>query len=266
MSKAKGKDPAVLWYWNDWHGGTVTFTRHLKGCYMDLLYAQFNNGHLSLEEIRTVLGTDFSHWDTLRKKFAQDAAGKFFNEKLDQVKADRKAFSEEQSKKAKKRWGDKNGNAAALPIENENATVNEYLNSKKVSEENISELRTDVIFHERVCMATSISLERMKTLLERFIAEKSVGDELSKPLNDCRSHFVNWVKIEIGKEKKLNPPVVAYKSEKFPSRFDPKFEASIKKDPAKLAAYHKHLEDKGLEPFERNGVVVDWTPKNIKVA
>jgi len=77
------KDPSVLWYWNDWQGGTITLSRHLKGCYMDLLHAQFNNGHLSLDEIKTVLGSDFgSTWPTLQKKFKTDEKGLFFNERL----------------------------------------------------------------------------------------------------------------------------------------------------------------------------------------
>ena len=38
------KDPAMLWYWADWHSGTATMSRFLKGCYMDLLHAQFNSG------------------------------------------------------------------------------------------------------------------------------------------------------------------------------------------------------------------------------
>jgi hypothetical protein len=77
------KDPATLFYWNDWHGGTVTLSRFLKGCYMDLLYAQFNCGHLSLDEIKTVLGSDFgSAWPALQKKFKVDDNGLFFNERL----------------------------------------------------------------------------------------------------------------------------------------------------------------------------------------
>lgn len=93
MKKRKGKDPAVLWYWGDWNSGTTTFSRHLKGCYMDLLHAQFNSGHLSIEEIRTVLGTDFGSWPTLQKKFAVDEAGKYFNERLEQEKQLRQAYT-----------------------------------------------------------------------------------------------------------------------------------------------------------------------------
>lgn len=88
-------DPATLWYWGDWHGGTITFSRHLKGCYMDLLYAQFNNGHLSLEEVKTVLGSDFgSSWPTLQKKFKTDSNGLFFNERAELEKNKRMAFTE----------------------------------------------------------------------------------------------------------------------------------------------------------------------------
>lgn len=89
------KDPAMLWYWNDWYSGTVLFSRFFKGCYMDLLHAQFNHGHLSLDEIKTCLGSDFGQaWPTLQKKFSQDGEGLFFNEKLESEKEKRKAFSE----------------------------------------------------------------------------------------------------------------------------------------------------------------------------
>lgn len=59
-------------------------SRFLKGCYMDLLTAQFNIGHLSMDEVRTVLGADFqAAWPTLQKKFRQNPEGLFFNARLD---------------------------------------------------------------------------------------------------------------------------------------------------------------------------------------
>lgn len=88
------KDPAMLWYWSDWYSGTATLSRFLKGCYMDLLHAQFNSGHLTLEEIKTVLGSDFGQaWPTLQKKFTADDAGKYFNVRLDEEKEKRAAFT-----------------------------------------------------------------------------------------------------------------------------------------------------------------------------
>lgn len=98
------KDPAVLFYFNDWIGGTITLSRHLKGCYMDLLHAQFNSGHLSLEEIRTVLGQDQANWTVLSKKFKQDENGLFYNVRLDTEMNKRKAFSDSRRKNVSKRY------------------------------------------------------------------------------------------------------------------------------------------------------------------
>jgi hypothetical protein len=93
------KDPAMLWYWGDWYSGTVLMSRFLKGCYMDLLHAQFNSGRLSLEEIRMVLGSDFGQsWPTLQKKFAVDETGKYFNERLELEKNKRMAFTASRKK------------------------------------------------------------------------------------------------------------------------------------------------------------------------
>lgn len=133
------KDPATLWYWNDWHGGTITLSRHLKGCYMDLLHAQFNNGPLSLEEIKTVLGSDFSAWDALRKKFSKNENGLFFNERMELEKVKRAKHSAKQKQNVLKRWGKTldtyDGNTMVLPLENENESLNEndlnFLNTEK---------------------------------------------------------------------------------------------------------------------------------------
>lgn len=101
------KDPATLWYWNDFLTGTMTFSRHIKGCYMDLLGAQFNNGRLSLDEIKTVLGSDFgSSWPTLQKKFKQDDNGLFYNEKAEETKNKRANYTKSRRNNLKGNMGD----------------------------------------------------------------------------------------------------------------------------------------------------------------
>ena len=129
------KDPATLWYWNDWNGGTMTLSRHLKGCYMDLLSAQFNSGPLSLEEIKTILGSDFGQsWPAIQKKFKQ-ADGLFFNERMEAEKEKRKQHSKKQSENVKKRWEKYDGNTIVytkpIPLENENEDENENLLKKE---------------------------------------------------------------------------------------------------------------------------------------
>lgn len=147
------KDPATLWYWNDWHGGTITLSRHLKGCYMDLLYAQFNVGALSLEEIKTILGSDFgTAWPTLQKKFEKDDNGLFFNKRAHEEKEKRANYT-----------STRRANARGKPKhmlkhkdrhkENENVNENTDLNNIKgvVSKNEIFEqLFTDEIWVEQI--------------------------------------------------------------------------------------------------------------------
>ena len=45
------KDPAFLFYPNDWIGGTMGMTFEEKGAYMELLILQFNRGHMTTHMI-----------------------------------------------------------------------------------------------------------------------------------------------------------------------------------------------------------------------
>lgn len=123
------KDPAILWYFDHWSGGTVGFNRHMKGCYMDLLNAQFNIGPLSLEEIKNVLGNDFAVWGVLSKKFQKNPEGLFFNEKMESEKLKRKNFvlSRNNNPEGKNKPPEKNGHTGGhmtpLPV-NVNVNVN----------------------------------------------------------------------------------------------------------------------------------------------
>jgi hypothetical protein len=94
------KDPAFLFYPGDWLGGTMTFSRHHKGAYMDILMVQFNNGHMALHDIQEVLGSDFEKmWENkLKSKFKEDESGLFFNEKLENEILKRRAYTESRRK------------------------------------------------------------------------------------------------------------------------------------------------------------------------
>ena len=123
------KDPAFLFYPGDWLGGTMLLTRHQKGCYMDLLMAQFNSGPLSLDQIKLVLGQDQALWTVLQDKFKKDNSGRFFNQKLATEIEKRKSYVESRStnKKGKTKSYDKSyENHMSGHMENENR--NEYVN------------------------------------------------------------------------------------------------------------------------------------------
>lgn len=118
------KDPAFLFYPGDWQGGTTTFTRHLKGAYIDILIALFNNGPLSLEEIKTVLGSDFGQsWPALQKKFKFEN-GLYFNERLKIEMEKRSNYTASRRKNAKHML-------RHMENENENESITENENGRK---------------------------------------------------------------------------------------------------------------------------------------
>lgn len=124
------QDPAILWYVNDWLGGTQTFTRAHKGAYMDLLMAQHSNGHMALQDIQTILGPDFdTMWEQkLRAKFVQDDNGLYYNAKMDEVIRKRKAFTESRRKNLSSKtphMGNGNGNGNRKTIKKDKGGTGE---------------------------------------------------------------------------------------------------------------------------------------------
>jgi len=92
---------------------------------MDLLHAQFNNGPLTLDEIKTILGADFGSWPALQKKFETDVNGNFFNERLEVEKTKRKNFVSSRHKNLKSTHMDTHMRThMARHMENENEDVN----------------------------------------------------------------------------------------------------------------------------------------------
>ena len=78
------KDPAFLFYPNDYIGGTMGMTFEQKGAYVELLMLQFNRGHMTLCEIKQVLNHKNDHlWNAIKSKFIIDDKGMYYNERLE---------------------------------------------------------------------------------------------------------------------------------------------------------------------------------------
>ena len=89
------KDPAFLFYPNDWIGGTMGMTFEQKGAYMELLMLQFNRGHMTKHMIGHILGQSNGQiWDTIKDKFEVDEQGNFYNIRLEQEQIKRKLFTD----------------------------------------------------------------------------------------------------------------------------------------------------------------------------
>jgi uncharacterized protein YdaU (DUF1376 family) len=83
------KDPAFLFYPNDYIGGTMGMTFEEKGAYIELLMLQFNRGHMTSHMIGQTVG---QLWDKIHDKFIKDDKGFYYNQRLDIEIENRKAY------------------------------------------------------------------------------------------------------------------------------------------------------------------------------
>jgi len=85
------KDPAFLFYPNDWLGGTMGMTFEEKGAYMELLMLQFNRGHMTSHMIGQVVG---QLWVNIADKFVEDDVGLYYNVRLEEEQIKRKEYTD----------------------------------------------------------------------------------------------------------------------------------------------------------------------------
>ncbi len=125
------KDPAFLFYPNDYIGGTMGMTFEEKGAYMELLMMQFNRGHMTTHMIGQTVG---QLWDKIEVKFKEDAKGLWYNVRLEEEQVKRQEFTKsrcnnvlgtnQHSNKTKKEIGH-------MTTRMENEDVNEDVNVKE---------------------------------------------------------------------------------------------------------------------------------------
>lgn len=136
LKKIMAKDPAFLFYPNDYIGGTMGMTFEEKGAYIELLMLQFNRGHMTSHMIGQTIG---QIWVNIKDKFEVDQEGLYFNKRLEEEQKKRKAYSDSrrnnksgknQYSKNKKPKGHMKGHMED-ENENENKVKNEDQNEVK---------------------------------------------------------------------------------------------------------------------------------------
>jgi len=120
------KDPAVLFYTQDFITGTLLMTDEQRGKYIMLLCLQHQNGKLTERDMLKICGKkDEDIW----AKFYQE--GEFFYNKRMLLESEkRNKFSEKQRERIQKYWDEKkrddeyHGSTTVVPLENENENEN----------------------------------------------------------------------------------------------------------------------------------------------
>jgi hypothetical protein len=126
------KDPAFLFYPNDYIGGTMGMTFEEKGAYIEILMLQFNRGHMTSHMIGQLVG---QLWESIRCKFVQDEQGLWYNIRLDQEKDKRMSFTQSRRNNIKGLNQHTTGHTIGhmtSHMEDENEDVNRNINKVKI--------------------------------------------------------------------------------------------------------------------------------------
>ena len=131
------KDPAVLFYFQDFLVGTEFMTDEEVGKYIRILCHQADKGPLSIQKIQSIChGIEIPA--AILEKLRVDDQGNYYQERMRSEREKRANYIENQRERAQKRWSkeESHGNAAAsataMPfiLENENKDLNKVIDIK----------------------------------------------------------------------------------------------------------------------------------------
>lgn len=218
-----GKDPAFLFYPNDWIGGTMGMSFEEKGAYMELLMMQFNRGHMTSHMVGQVVG---QLWDKISSKFIQDEDGKWYNPRLEFEKNARKSFvnSRKNNLKGSNQHREKASHMdghVTSHMENEDVNVNEDKEKGGVGEKtpaagfviydpktlytefsNSHDWQRGILTSE---YAKGLTPDRLNKYIIEFIQLRRDSGELGRSFSEQRRHFVQWLRAEIRKNRADQP-------------------------------------------------------------
>lgn len=190
------KDPAFLFYPNDWLGGTMYLSRHIKGCYIDLLIAQFNNGPLSLDTIKTVLGQDQANWTVLSSKFKQTAEGLWYNERLATEIEKRKKFSDSRRDNVRKRYDKEKSTSVDTSVEhmyihmeNRNRDSLPVLEKDSTIRKDRQDFLNNQAWKEQFCMSKNLTMDQLEKIQAQWIEDVDLKGE---EVDSYKKYFTNW--------------------------------------------------------------------------
>jgi len=126
------KDPAVLFYFQDFLVGTEFMTDEEIGKYMRVLCHLADKGSLNKSQILRICKTNIIP-EAINEKLLIDEDGKYYQKRMKIEQEKRAKHIEHQRENANKRWkkDECDGNAMAMPLLNENENINRDINEDK---------------------------------------------------------------------------------------------------------------------------------------
>jgi len=182
------KDPAFLFYSDNFQSGTQFFTDEQTGKYIRLLCAQHLHGHLSEKHMIHICKThDVEIW----AKFAKDEHGKYYNERLENEVFRRRNYSESRSKNrkstTKKQKKPKNISSTYV---NHMGNENGIGNGNELWDSIKQNFFNDFRWKEKFCRDKGVTMLDLELRMNEFISDTELKEDY-KELPELKNHFTN---------------------------------------------------------------------------
>jgi uncharacterized protein YdaU (DUF1376 family) len=201
------KDPAFLFYPNDFDCKTKFFTDEQVGIYLRLLIAQFQYGRLSEKQVKYICKT---YDKDIMLKFDVDENGLYYNERLESEIHKRKKYSESRKNNRNKKnnnISESYDNHMTTHMENENENENENVNENKIKLKGKNFLNSDfqdlpehfyksIIEQMFILKQKRIEEDTIFKLWDAFKLEKLTGVVHYNSEDEVYKHFSNWIKSQ----------------------------------------------------------------------
>lgn len=203
------KDPAFLFYSNDFLSGTILMSDEEKGKYITLLCLQHQQGHLKEKDMLNICKT---YNENIFSKFKKDEKGNYYNERLEIEASKRQRYTESRRNNLKKsHMASHMETHMDDHMENENININKIEikdNRKRGSKGKREEEK--IHFAEFVTM-TNAEYEKLVSTHSKEFADQCItvldnykGASGKTYKSDYRA-ILNWVVDKVKQSCKIKP-------------------------------------------------------------
>jgi len=192
------KDPAFLFYTQDFSTGTQFFTDEQVGKYIRLLMAQHQHGHLTENQVLIICK---SYDNDVLSKFSKDSDGKWFNERLETEIVKRQKYAESRGKNGKskkiisKSYDNHSENENTVFVFDNNNT--QYSNNSKSEniELSVSDINKAIEIYKfrKGVLLNSVQIADM---FSAFKLQSLDGKTFHSDTSEIIKHFKNWLPLQ----------------------------------------------------------------------
>lgn len=208
------KDPAFLFYPNDFDCATRFFSNEQVGIYLRLLIAQFQNGRLSEKHMNVICKT---YDEDVFSKFMKDDNGLFYNERLENEVVKRKNYSESRRNNRKNKENISLSYVKHMENENTISFISKNTDTKKEDSngtwlEEKKLFQNSEVYQYNIVSKYQITKEGLQKYIVEFLDQLELTEDF-KSDKELKKHFNFWIQKKIEK-KKTTPyqaPKIDYK-------------------------------------------------------